>query len=323
MLSRTLVVLGLSVPAFASGVTSVLTPGGAAPNTGGANSIPFSTSFQTEIRYQLVIPQPLLLSRPALLTDVAFAPNASGSITMGELIFSIGHATSAVPTCNLAANSNDLTIQHSGPHTYTFTGGTWSPFGIPCSFAYDGVSPLLIEIRWRNGSGGGAAFNTADSGTVQRVYNRLAGGFNATQCSHMASAGIKVQLTFTQPTVKLGGNPVPGQLLPLTFCSPTDPGRTYYAAASLGTTPSIGLPAPDLRTIELTLDTLLLLSLVDGFTFRNFSGILDGFGNATGGVLLPTGLPPGLSFHVAFLTVEAGFPSGIRAISLTRAVTLP
>jgi hypothetical protein len=323
MLSRALFVLGLTVPAFASGVTTVLTPGGATPNTGGGNSIPFATSFQSEIRYQLVIPAARLLPRPAMLTDIAFAPTATGSINMGELIFSIGHAAPGAPTCNLTTNSNDLTIQHSGPHTYSFTADTWSPFGIPCAFPYDGVSGLLIELRWRNATGAGGVFRTADAGTVLRVYNRLAGGFNATQCSHVVSDGIKLQVTFAQPSVKLGGNPVPGQLLPLTFSAPTDPGRSYYAGASLATAPALGLPAPDLRTIELGLDTLLFLSLIGGPVFPGFSGVFDGFGNAPGGVQLPGSLPPGLAFHVAFLTIEVGFPSGVRSISLTRTVTIP
>jgi hypothetical protein len=57
--------------------------------------------------------------------------------------------------------------------------------------------------------------------------------------------------------------------------------------------------------------------------FPGFSGVLDGFGNAPGGVQLPGSLPPGLAFHVAFLTIEVGFPSGVRSISLTRTVTIP
>jgi len=322
MLRSAVLFLGIAAPALASGITAVLTPGGAAPNTGIPSSIPFSTSFQSEIRYQLVIPAPLLLPRPALLTDIAFAPSVSGSINLGEVVYSIGHATGA-PTCNLEGNSNDLAIQHRGQYTYNFTADTWSPFGIPSAFAWDGVRALVIELRWRNATGAGGAFRTADPGTVQCFYNRLAGGYNATQCSHGPSDGIKVQLVFAQATVKLGGNPTPGQLLPMTFCSPTDPDRSYYAAASLTTTPSLGLPAPDLRTIELTLDTLLRLSLIDRVTFPGFSGTLDGRGNATGGVLLPAGLPPGLRFHVAFLTIDALFPSGVRSISLTRTVTIP
>jgi hypothetical protein len=317
------VLLALAGSAPASGLTHWLAPGGSAPHLGSGDAVPFSTSFQSEIRFQLVIPQPLLLSRPALLTDVSFAPVTSGSINMGDMVFSIGHATSAVPSCNLAANSNDLAIQHRGQYTYNFTADTWSSFGIPCAFAYDGVSPLLIELQWRNATGAGASFRTADAGTVQRAYNRLVGGFNATQCSHPVSDGIRVLLTFSQSTVKLGGNPVPGRLLPMTFCSPTDPDRTYYAAASFATAPRLPLPPPDLRTVELALDPLFLISLGDPVTFPGFAGVLDGFGNATAGVQLPSGLPAGLGFHVAFLTLDPLFPSGVRTISLTRTVTLP
>lgn len=173
----------------------VVHPGGASPSTGGGNSIPFASSFLSEIRYQLGIPAADLPAAPMVLSEIAFASSSSGTVSMPTLILSVGHRTSTPMACDMTTNSYDLTAQYQGPHTYTYTANTWSPFGAPVAFPYNGVDGLVVELRMLN-IAGGSAFLTADAGSVQRVYNRLAGGFNATLCSHSVSTGIKLELTF-------------------------------------------------------------------------------------------------------------------------------
>jgi hypothetical protein len=175
--------------------------------TGGGNAVPFSSSFTNDIRFQLSIPAADLPGIPLLLTNVAFAPTVTGSLTIPTMIVSVGHLAMLPPVCDLTVNSNDLAVQYQGSHTYSYVQDTWSSFGIPLAFPYNGSGGLLVELRMM-GTSGGDPFRTADAGNVQRVYNRLAGGFNATMCSHTTSTGIKLELTFLpsgQPQVNSYG----------------------------------------------------------------------------------------------------------------------
>jgi len=250
-------VLAFLLPVLAG--QNVVYPGGSSASSGGGlNTIPFSSSILSEVRYQLHVPAAALPSSPSTLIDVAFAPGSTGTTTASTLVLSIGHGAPGAPTCNLAGNSNDLTVQHNGPFTYGFTANTWSSLGIPLAFSYNGTDDLLIELRMQ-GVGGGAAFQSRDSGTnVQRVYNRLAGGFNATMCSHGPSLGLKPCLTFVPQPCLLsitdgggGGGTVTLQNVPST----TVEGATlvsFDTTGPVGGGPLFGI-APDQTTLGIVL----------------------------------------------------------------------
>jgi hypothetical protein len=192
----------LIVAALTAGLSAqptVVYPGGSA-TAGGGNAVPFASTFQTDIRYQLAVPASTLPTQPSLLTAVAFTSASTSTVTIPSLTLSVGHLAPIGFSCNLDANSNDFTVQYQGAHTYNYTASTWSPFGVPLSFPYNGVDGLVLELRMQ-GIMGGTSFSTADAGTVLRVYNRLAGGHNATTCSHAVSAGIRLELTFSSPNV--------------------------------------------------------------------------------------------------------------------------
>jgi hypothetical protein len=316
------VLCSLGATCTAQGVTTVAYPGGpSAATSPSLNGIPFSTSFGTDITYQLHIPAATLPARPAMLTDVAFAPSATGAFVMNNLVLSIGHGTIGAPTCNLAGNSNDLTVQFSGAWTYSFVANTWSSLGLPILFPYNGNTDLIIEIRNFGATGTGGSFRDRDAGTnVQRVYNRLAGGFTATTCSHAVSLGIKVALTFVQADV-VAGPATPGATCQLTFDSPTDPFLPYLGALSFGTGPLVFNPA-DPRTIDLAADDLFLFTFTYPFLFPGLNGVLDGSGLATALVPIPLGVPTGTTFHASFVTLDAGFPSSARQIALTGTITV-
>lgn len=320
---RTLIIAGvLATLAAAQSSTTILYPGGpSATSGGGLNSVPFASTFQTEIHYQLHIPAADLPNRPAMLTDVAFVPGASGTFTSPNFILSVGHGVPGGLTCSLATNSPDLRLQYSGPFSWTYTGNAWNSLGLPTLFPYDGLSGMVVEIRYL-GNTGGTSFQSRDTGTnVNRVYNRLAGGFNATQCSHSVSLGIKPRLTFVQAGVGLAAPPAAGTVLPLTFDAPTDPLFPYLGGLSLGIGP-IPFSPTDLRTIGLDFDDLLVFTLTYPWIFPGISGTLDGFGLAQCFVPLPASLPPGFTFYAAFVTLDPNFPSTVRSISLTTPVVI-
>lgn len=191
---RHVLIVGLLAVCPLAGQT-VVYPGGPNPTGPSANGIPFSSTFSTDIRYQLHVPAGTLPGTPMVLTGLAFAPTSNGTFNIPSLILSVGHDVGGL-SCNMDSNSPDLAVQYTGSHTYTYSGNTWSPLGIPLAFPYDGTRGLVIEFRMVGQSGGGG-FWDRDSGTnVTRVYNRFAGGSMASTCSHPVSLGLKPRLTF-------------------------------------------------------------------------------------------------------------------------------
>jgi hypothetical protein len=314
--------LVLGIALAGQGNQIVVFAGGNSAAAGGGNSIPFNPgSIYTEIRYQTYVPPALLPGVQGLLTEIAHAPSSSATLTLGTVVLSVGHAPVA-PTCNLAGNSPDLMVMFNGSVTWSYTADQWSPMPMPVAFSYNGVDGLLIEVRHINGSGG-SAFRSADTGSgVQRVYNRYAGGFSATTCSHNPSIGLRTRLTFWEPTITPGGTPTQGQVLPLVFDQPPDAGLLYLAVASLGVGPTPFLP-PDQRSVGVSFDDVFFLSMTTPAIFQSFSGVLDSSGSATAGFFLPFGTPSGIVVNIAFVTGDPAFPSGVRSIAPTFSFATP
>jgi hypothetical protein len=103
--------------------------------------------------------------------------------------------------------------------------------------------------------------------------------------------------------------------MPLNFrlTSPADPGQPYVQGASFGTTP--GIPAGS-RVVPLNYDFLLVLSLTTPSLFSNFSGNLDANAQALTTIYVPPDpILAGFGFFTAFVTIRAGAPANVGAIS--------
>ena len=215
MVHRVLVTFALALVAGLPAQSLLVYPGGASPTqcTSGTcrgNSIPFSSSFANDYCFQMHIDASTLPNAPAVLTDMAFSFTGSGVRTFDNLMVSIGHDTPTGLNCsNFASSSPDFQLQFSGAHSFPYTAGAWSSFGLPLAFAYDGVRGIVIEFRFQGGMGGGPV-NYADPGDgISRAYNRVAGGFTATSCSHsVGTIGPKICLSFGP------GGPPPATAMP-------------------------------------------------------------------------------------------------------------
>ena len=110
------------------------------------------------------------------------------------------------------------------------------------------------------------------------------------------------------------GDARPGNPCFLDLDVPTAGGLAYVMAGSLGVRP--GLTLGDGRTIPLNLDPVLILSLVDPFTFQNFQSVLDAVGHATATFHVPM-IPAltGQRFYFAFVLLDPAAPLGIRLVS--------
>ena len=106
----------------------------------------------------------------------------------------------------------------------------------------------------------------------------------------------------------------PGGRVDFDLTASDDAGYPYQLASSFGPGPI----AIDTRTIDLTYDGLLWISLSSLIPsmFVDYAGTIGSDGHARAALHLPD-LPQtvGLKIHSAFVTLEAGAPSGVRSIS--------
>jgi IPT/TIG domain-containing protein len=115
--------------------------------------------------------------------------------------------------------------------------------------------------------------------------------------------------------IQASGDPQLGVLFPIVFNAPVDPSRSYVAAASFGKGP---IPLPPHNDLRLTPDSLFYLTVANAIptVFGGMRGTLNSSGQAKGTVVLPriTAIV-GLNFYMAFVTLDASKPLGIRTVS--------
>ena len=118
----------------------------------------------------------------------------------------------------------------------------------------------------------------------------------------------------------LGGlaRPAWGQAYPVRLAIPSEAGKTYMAAAALGTL--LGIPIGGGRKIPLDPDVLFYTSLLVPSLFSNFQGVLNAQGSATLTVNIPA-VPQlvGFRFFLAAVTYDTG---GVRVITEPFGVTI-
>lgn len=115
------------------------------------------------------------------------------------------------------------------------------------------------------------------------------------------------------------GNPRLATPFKVVFNAPVDGGRQYVGAASLGAGP---IPLPPHNPLGLSPDILWFLTINNLIPtiYANTAGILDGSGQATVTVTQPD-IPAlvGLTFYMAYVTIQPSKPLGIRTVSSNRA----
>jgi hypothetical protein len=149
----------------------------------------------------------------------------------------------------------------------------------------------------------GAVFRMTRAGSIVSTLARLPATVIATGMDVVGSRPLNGN-----------GDARPGNPYFLDLDVPSAPGLAYVLAGSLGVRP--GLALADGRTIPLNLDPVLILSLVDPFTFQNFQSTLDPVGHATATFHVPQ-IPAltGQRFYFAFVLLDAAAPLGIRLVS--------
>ena len=291
------------------------------PALGAGNYWPWDAGGKPEWRYQLLFTAAQLGHQAGVIKDIAFAPITSGTHTSQKFEMTFSHTTSTLLVATWAANlPSPVTVYPEAPLTWNPVQDTWSPIGLKRSFVYDGQSNLVVDLRYFGGamSGGFTGFCHSDNGwnvTILRSWDNRAGAYTGTTASS-ANRNLGLITRFTIDVVLLvgSGSTRPGGKVTLALQAPAQGGLAYQLGTSLGLGPTpIGT-----RTLQLSLDDLLVVSVNGKLpgVFQNYSGILDTKGEAQAAILIPNDSRLlGLRLHTAFLTLDGASPQGVRSIA--------
>jgi hypothetical protein len=129
--------------------------------------------------------------------------------------------------------------------------------------------------------------------------------------------------TYSLPlSIGLSGTPKKGSTVKIAIDSPEDGGLGYLMVASLDTYPPIHIQA---RIFPLRPDFFLLYSLnPSNGIFFNFTGFLDGAGQSSAPTFIIPDLQSlvGVELFFAALTLDPGYPEGVKNISAPLRVTI-
>jgi hypothetical protein len=279
---------------------AVYVPDDLNPATNGCNVFPFDTSVNNW-RYQMILQAKDLPARKTKITEIGFA-NCSGStaFSSSQFVMSMAHTTRTTTSTSFASNLGPAPIQvYNGGLAYTSTVDQWAGIGLQCPFGYDGKRNILVEIKYRNRSGGGGGFRSNSAGTPRAWSNRASpyDNFAATTATGSGTSfGLKTRLCVEDTCTAESTEQVRiGATGTVTVYNAT-PGQFYQISASFGQGPGYTLP-PNCK-VCLALDTLWYLSLTQGPPlFTNYGGVVGRTGTFSGRFLvLP--FPPLVGLHV-------------------------
>jgi len=291
------------------------------PTTGSRNNWPFNPNFGPEWRYQMVFTAAKLGNQPLNITEIAFAPYQTGTLTSQDLEVRMSHTTMPASSTFATNLPNPQVVLYAKSHIWNCTHQTWSTLGLTSSFLYNGVDSLTLEIRYRNGtlsSFSGTCYY--DSNSHPRIYAHHSTAYTASTGS-MDNHGLKIRITYKNISITGTGSPGIGGTVTLHLEAAADAGLPFQVGTSLGTGPIL----VDTRKLGLSLDDLLVIS-VGGFlpqVFANYAGTLDPSGKGQAKINIPN-IPAfiGIRLHSAFLTLKTGAPSNVASVSPTFSFTI-
>jgi hypothetical protein len=167
------------------------------------------------------------------------------------------------------------------------------------------IDPTTGKIVYTVNHPGGS--NVGQGATVyRRTQAPISGNWNNGTNQTIYAYEMGLPRVFSPTSVKVG------VVLPIRWIATREANRVYLAAASFSES---GFLLGN-RLLPISLDALFFLSIQLPPVFNRFSGTLDGNGEATGAVVVPNAPAlAGISFSLAFITVDNAAPYGISAIS--------
>jgi hypothetical protein len=284
---------------------------------GSLNGLPWS---QQEVRYQALVPASVFGGKTRRITELAFAPGASGTFTASQCEITLAHlpTTSRFSTTFAANLQKDKTVMFSGPISWVHVKDQWCPLGLTTVFNYNGNDSVVVEVRFQGGQGG----VSCHSGPVGVVFLNGAGSYAAPTAGNIAPLlAPKMRFTYQETVIAASGSPSPGGTIDLDLVSSADRGAAYQVGSSFGTGPI----KIDSRRLHLSPDDLLVLSVSGNLpaVFSGYVGTLDTSGKARAKVHIPA-IPAlkGVRVYSAFVTLVSSAPSGVSNISNSALFTI-
>ncbi len=282
------------------------------PGQGSCNTIPFKGD--AEWRYHVLVTPAQLGSRPLRITDIAFAPCSSGTFTASQFEVRMAHCYSGKLSSYFDNNlSGNAVSVFQGPVTWPYTQNQWSAIGLTTHFDYNAYYSLVVEVRYRGGSGGNTFRRT---GVLPRAYQFGAGSFGFGQARYLDTGGLKMRFTVKDIALTGSGAGAPGTTYTFALLSKADAGRAYQVGTSLGLGP---IPLGK-RRLHLSPDSLLVASTSNTLpgVFANYAGVLDGSGRGQAKIHIPMiAALKGNTLHTAFVVLDPKAHLGIQEISGT------
>ncbi len=276
----------------------------ASATSGNLNTIPFANGNK---RFQyLIMMTDIAPLTTMIVTDLAFAPGASGTFTASQFQIRLQRTSLTMPSINMDINLHAPTIAYDGPISWTAVKDTWCPIKLQYPFYSDGWLNIIVEIRYQGGNGG---LPVRDGWTFTQVY-----GTSYTQriATNMIPGGPKTKVMWdTRPILLRAADH--GHLAknsPMGIINGT-PGDNYQIASSWSQTPPIMLGP---YKLYLAMDNLFMLTvLYVGQPFFSYQGVLDVNGAANAYVAVPN-IPAliGMRIHHAAVTYDNG---GVSAVT--------
>ena len=293
------------------------------PSQGRINKFPWFTFNAPEWRYQLLFTAQQLNTSACAITDISFAPSSTGIHVSTKFEMSMSNTTASSLVANWAANMpQPVVVFPEAAYTWQPVRDAWSPIGLKNAFIYDGKGNLVVDLRYFGGKVGGNFDGGchSDSGTatvILRSWDNRTGAYSGTTAmSFNKIYGLITRFTVNYIYILGSGSPRPGGTVLLQLNGQRDAGLAYQAGSSLGAGPTpLGK-----RKLNLDLDDMLTVS-VGGLLptiFRNYTGVLDGNGNAQASIMIPSDKAlVGIYIHSAFVTLDRNAQLGIKSISET------
>jgi len=280
---------------------------------------PAGTVFKSsEARCQWFIPRDMMAAHGSLV-GLTWAGSETGLLGAQDLEVRIAATASTGFGSSFATNiAGAQTVFSAARGDLRLVKGQWHGLPFASAFTYDGTGNLVVEVRYRGGSGGARCYrNTDGTNGVKRAIATGAGAYSAATASTVDTAAPKLRFLFANATrVKPGAARV-GQIMNLTWSAPDFAGKAYLGAAAFDAGPGIQLPGDDTRVVPLNLDPLFVTSLSNPAIFRGFTGTLSASGEASGQVVIPS-IPAlaGVGFYLGLVVVDptAGVPTAIADV---------
>jgi len=153
---------------------------------------------ETNQVYQAVVRHGQLGAIPGNITGLSFVPAATGthyneSLEIRMALLSPGAALDPTFATNL---QNSVSVLSAVDHSWLVTGSEWNVIGLQRSFAYDGISDVVVEVRTTGNHSSAAGGFLRGTGSIPRVW---ASGFPAIAAPNLGTVddlGLRMRLDF-------------------------------------------------------------------------------------------------------------------------------